>query len=272
MGVGPARVDLYNHAYGNYELELYRQIRVETYGEDLGQTSWVTIEESREIPTLLELTQQSSALEIGCGSGKYAIRLTEQVGCRVNAVDLNPHAIRNAVVLAKTAGLDGAISFDICDASKGLPFRSNAFDAVFSNDALCHIAGRQDLLCEIFRVLKPGGRMLFSDALVIGGLLSHEEIATRSTIGHYIFSPAGENERLIQGAGFQLVAVRDTTAAAAAISIHWHWAREKRKTELMAIEGDENFCGVQRFLQCVHSLTQEKRLLRHLYLARKEAC
>jgi hypothetical protein len=32
----------------------------------------------------------------------------------------------------------------------------------------------------MFRVLKPGGRMLFSDALVIGGMVSHQEIATRS--------------------------------------------------------------------------------------------
>ena len=46
----PAKVDLYNNAYGNYNAEVYRQISVETYGEDLGQTSWVTAEESAEIP------------------------------------------------------------------------------------------------------------------------------------------------------------------------------------------------------------------------------
>jgi hypothetical protein len=61
----------------------------------------------------------------------------------------------------------------------------------------------------MFRILKPGGRMLFSDALVVGGVLSHEEIATRSSIGFYVCSPPGENERLIEQAGFRLIRVHN---------------------------------------------------------------
>jgi hypothetical protein len=34
--------------------------------------------------------------------------------------------------------------------------------------------------------------MLFSDALVIGGMVSHEEIAMRSSIGFYVYSSPGE--------------------------------------------------------------------------------
>ena len=49
--------------------------------------------------------------------------------------------------------------------------------------------GRLALLRELWRVLKPGGRMIFSDALVVGGTLSNEEIATRSLIGYYLFVP-----------------------------------------------------------------------------------
>ena len=49
-------VDLYDGAYANYQLEVYREVRIETYGEDLGQTSWVTTEESTGIPRLLELS------------------------------------------------------------------------------------------------------------------------------------------------------------------------------------------------------------------------
>ena len=36
-----AKVDLYNASYSNYELAVYRDVRIETYGEDFGQTSWV---------------------------------------------------------------------------------------------------------------------------------------------------------------------------------------------------------------------------------------
>jgi SAM-dependent methyltransferase len=271
MSTKPAKVDLYDNAYGHYDFEVYGRIRVETYGEDLGLTSWVSCEEAAEIPQLLGLTQQSSALEIGCGSGKYAIRVAHETGCRVVGLDVNQYAIENARVLAQRAGFESRIAFVADDANKALPFADCALEAVFSNDAVCHIPGRANLLSEVARVLKPGGRLLFSDALVIGGMVSHEEIATRSAIGHYVFSPPGENERLIEAAGLKLISTRDTTPAAATISWRWLQAREARKSELIGIEGEANFYGLQHFLECVRALTAEKRLLRYLYLARKEA-
>ena len=81
------QVDFYDGAYANYELDVYRQIRIETYGEDLGQTSWVTPEESGAIAKHLELNSESSVLEIGCGSGKYALHLAQQTGCRMIGID-----------------------------------------------------------------------------------------------------------------------------------------------------------------------------------------
>jgi hypothetical protein len=113
--------------------------------------------------------------------------------------------------------------------------------------------------------------MLFSDALVVGGMLTHEEIATRSSIGFYVYSPPGENERLMERAGFRQIRVTDTTQNAARIAQRWHQAREKRKDELVAVEGNRNFEGLQQFLSCVYRLTTERRLLRNLYFANKGA-
>ena len=269
LKLGRRMFDLYNNAYRNYASDPYRQVRIETYGQDFGQTSWVTNEEAQEIPQLLGLKRDSFVLEIGCGSGGYALHLADKLGCQIVGLDTNEPGIRSAKELAQTTALGSRARFEQCDASKNLPFDDETFDAVFSNDVLCHVPGRLDVFVEIFRVLKPGGRMLFSDALLVGGMISAEEIATRSSIGFYFYSPPGENERLLEKAGFSQVRTTDTTENAARISKKWHDAREKRTAELVTAEGAANFEGLQRFLSCVHTLTRERRLLRHLYFATK---
>jgi hypothetical protein len=86
-----------------------------------------------------------------------------------------------------------------------------------------------------------------------------------------VYSPPGENERLIERAGFRRIRVTDTTESASRVAKRWHQARDKRKQELVAAEGDTNFEGLQRFLSCVHTLMSEKRLLRYLYFANKDS-
>jgi ubiquinone/menaquinone biosynthesis C-methylase UbiE len=262
------KVDLYDGEYGNYEADVYQHVRTETYGVDFGQTSWVTTEESTQIPSLLELTSSSSVLEIGCGSGVYALHIAKTIGCAITGLDINAFGVQNANQLASRQGLSQA-HFEVCDVSKPLPFADQTFDVSFSNDVLCHIPGRPALLAEMYRVLKPGGRMLFSDALIIGGIVSQQDIATRSSIGYYLFSPPGENQRLILQAGFTDLKVSDTTGEAAGTAARWYQAREKYRDKLLALEGEQKYSGLQRFLSCVQTLTQERRLLRLLYQARK---
>ena len=221
-----AKVDLYNSSYGNYALSAYSEIRFETYGEDYGQTSWVTTAESNEIPKLLQLSSSSTVLEIGCGSGGYAVHLAKHIGCQVLGLDINADGVRNAKALAENDELGARVKFEQCDASQRLPAENNTFDAIYSNDVLCHIPRRSQILSDLRRVLQPGGRLLFSDALVVGGLVSNEEIAIRSSIGMYFFSPRGENERLIEQSGLKLIEARDTTDSAALLSKRWHDARE----------------------------------------------
>jgi cyclopropane fatty-acyl-phospholipid synthase-like methyltransferase len=264
-----AKVDLYNTSYGNSGDETYRAVRLETYGEDLGQTSWATTQEFREIARALELRGESSVLEIGCGAGGCAIYFAETTGCRVAGLDVNSEGISSARALAESKELSNQLDFRQHDVSSGIPFDPGAFDAVFSNDAFCHFTERAGLFRECHRVLKSRGRMIFSDALVITGAISNEEIAARSSIGRYLFVPSGENERLLAEAGFEVLRCDDTTPIAAAIAKRWHDACARRKSALASIEGEANFEGLQRFLQCVHALTAEKRLSRYVYLAAK---
>ena len=134
---------------------------------------------------------------------------------------------------------------------------------------MCHIKPRLAVLSEWHRVLRPGGQALFTDAMVITGLISHEELATRSSIGFYLFVPPGENERLFRDPGFALRTVSDLTERAADVSQRWFDARAQHRETLLAMESAQNYDGLQRFLACVHTLSVERRLSRYSYLAKK---
>jgi hypothetical protein len=105
--------------------------------------------------------------------------------------------------------------------------------------------------------------------MVLTGIVSQEELAIRSSIGFYLFVPPGENDRLLEAAGFGVLGVQDLTSNAAEVSGRWHEARARYRDALVAREGQANFDGLQRFLACVHTLSLERRLSRFAYLAEK---
>jgi SAM-dependent methyltransferase len=262
-------VDLYDHAYGNYENQAEAAVRLETYGEDIGQSSWMTAAEWRHFADQLAVNDTSHVLEVGSGSGGPAVYLGEARGCRVTGVDINERGVRNAERLAQARNVASLVTFRAIDANLPLPFPDSSFDAVVSNDAMCHVANRLQALRDWHRLVRPGGRILFTDAMVITGLVSHEELAVRSSIGFYLFVPPGENERLIRKAGFNVVSSEDLTDAAAVIARRWHDARDRHSAELIGREGQDNFAGLQRFLACVHRVSADGRLSRFAYLAEK---
>ena len=262
-------VNLYDNVYGDFASDVEAAVRRQTYGEDMGQSSWLTVEEWLHFADQLLVGPTSHVLEVGSGSGGPAVYLAKARGCRLTGVDINEHGVRNATALAERHGLADRVAFQAVDANQPLPFTAGTFDAVVSNDAMCHIEERLSALHEWHRVLRPGGRVLFSDAMVITGIVSHEEIATRSSIGFYLFVPPGENERLLAESGFRLLDVEDVTDNAEAVANRWRRAREAHRAALVAREGEANFGGLQRVLDCVHYLSAERRLSRFAYLAEK---
>jgi SAM-dependent methyltransferase len=264
-------VDLYDTHYANLAAAAQIDVRRETYDEDLGQSSWITLAEAREWFRQLQLDADSRVLEVGCGSGGITRRLAVETGASAVGVDINPHGIEAATASALREGLSSRITFQVVDAARRLPFADTSFDAIFSNDAINHLPGRAELFVDWHRVLKPGGRLLFTDPIVITGPVTSEEIRIRSSIGFYLFLPAGCNERLLELAGFVLQEMHDVTDAEASVSARWRDARARRRDALAAIEGEEGFEGLQRFLDAVCTLSRERRLSRFAYLAYKRA-
>lgn len=259
------KVELFYDTYKNYAEDLYRKIREETYGEDIGQTSWLTADEYRKFFSLLNLSVNHNVLEVASGSGGPAVFMVNETGCHLTGIDINENGVANAEKLAAENKLSDKMKFSVADASVPLPFDDETFDAIVSIDSINHLKERGNVLKEFNRVLKGGGRLLFTDAVVISGILTNEEIALRSSLGFFLFVPKGENERLLKAAGFHQISTTDVTDNIIETSLRWHNAREKRKEGLIKFEGEEKFHGIQSFLYTTYMVSAERRLSRFMY-------
>ncbi|HKG53604.1 MAG TPA: hypothetical protein VKB04_05050, partial [Anaerolineales bacterium] len=114
-----------------------------------------------------------------------------------------------------------------------------------------------------------GKRALFTDPVVITGPVSNEELAARSSIGFFLFVPLEVTKKLISEAGFKLIRCDDVTGNIELTSGRWYAARQKHRDELLKIEGEERFSGLQTFLSTVHKLTSERRLSRFVFLVER---
>jgi SAM-dependent methyltransferase len=262
-------VDLYGTAYGNFATRILEEVRRDTYGDDFGQSSWVTADEYRRFFRLLNLGAHDHVLDVGCGSGGPALFLAREVGCRVTGIDFNEAGIQAGRTLVQQADLENQIDLRHADIRDTLPFPDCTFSAVVSMDVMCHLIDRGAVLREWLRVLRPGGCILYTDPVVVTGLVSKEEFAVRSSTGDFAFGPPGINEQIVRDTGFELRQVEDVTENEVVISRSWHDAREKQATALAQLEGEETYAGLQRFLATVHRLTSEKRMSRYVYVGRK---
>jgi SAM-dependent methyltransferase len=122
----------YDNVYADFASSAEIAVRRETYGEDLGQSSWLTAEEWVALADLLGVTAGSDVLEVGSGSGGPAAYLAGTRNCRVTGVDINQHGVRNALGLAAARGVAERAHFQAVDANGPLPFAALLREAGFT--------------------------------------------------------------------------------------------------------------------------------------------
>jgi len=237
-------VDLYDGHYGQLATDPQVEVRRETYGEDLGQASWITVGEARDWFNLLQFGPGQRALEVACGSGGVTCAMASHTGAACVGVDINVHGVEAAKKWAEREGVSSLVSFQVVDAGQRLPFPDESFDVVFCNDSVNHLPGRSAVLQDWYRILHPGGRVLFTDPIVVTGQLSNEEIRARSSIGFFLFTPVGHNERLLEQTGFAVRQVQDVTDAVASVSNKWRAARRTGRARRLRGSAALSGCGL----------------------------
>lgn len=103
---------------------------------------------------------EEAVLDIGCGDGLHTLLVAKQVGSIVG-IDVNAGFIADAVAYAEAMGSAVQASF-LAKPLEQCGFSDAQFDVILSICVIEHIPNYEEVLAEAFRILKPGGRIVFT--------------------------------------------------------------------------------------------------------------
>lgn len=171
-----------------------------------------------------------TVLDVGCGSGGITLSLASDYGAAgVVGVDVEKPVLNKARARAVERGLNDRVQFVRIEPGP-LPFPDESFDVVFSKDAMIHIPDKEALFRDLFRLLRPGGRVLASDWLIAHDDEPSPEMKRYIEQEGLSFNMASPERyrRAMLAAGFTDVALRNRNP----------WYVEVARGELAALEGD----------------------------------
>ena len=143
----------------NYDPQMINELTQEVISSYCGVGNPFTLEPIRE---------GDSVLDVGCGGGVDTFLAALMVGPRGRAIgiDLVPEMVARARENVRKTSLKN-VSFQEASPEE-MPFPDGSFDVVISNGAFNLVIEKAKALKEVFRVLKPRGRLMMADQILAG--------------------------------------------------------------------------------------------------------
>lgn len=144
------------------------------------------------------------------GLGGPARYFARRYGATVTGIELTPERVAGAAKLTALVGLGDAVRVLQGDVTNA-PLSDASVDAVISQEALLHVPDKQQALREAFRILRPGGRLAFTDWIVHRPLSSDDAALLWEGMAAQTLQSVARYQTLLSNAGFQGVETEDLT-------------------------------------------------------------
>jgi len=124
------------------------------------------IRENQVLANLLNVKSTDIILDAGCGVGGSSIFLSKNFKCHVHGITLSKEQVSIATQAAKKHSISKLLNFSVQD-FHNTHFDNDTFDVIWFVESFCHSDKPSDLLKEMFRILKPNGKILIADGFLL---------------------------------------------------------------------------------------------------------
>jgi len=212
------------------------------------------------------------ALDVGAGLGGVAFYLAKRYQTQVTGLEINPWLVEESTSRTPV-DLSNKVNFMLYSDSAHLNFQTNHFDIIYSKGVLVHLENKSPLFKELYRILKPGGKLIINDWLSpVQEQWNNKvkELCESEGFAFYAVSPSNYSD-LLQQAGFKHIQHQDKQAVYAQYNQSIaDWLRNETNAELFKARfGSKAWEEALWGYQLIAASMQEGELLVSLFHAQK---